>query len=393
MPPGRGIVCSSCAVALAAAVALVACKQGDSSSAGSGSASGEAATRDPVPPPPPPPAPSIAIEVADTYRLSPAHAAQPLPAAPAAYVFVPIAGPVRVGTTPAFADATEAADDAALAKLLPPRPQPGFLDVDGGVGAATDPGGGGTGQGTIGTGGFPGGAGPGGMGYGYRAGPSAAYLDVRRVAPDQARLVLVADQATTSQTVSRLLSVIGEPVAVAVDDDGAAAGLAVQVGPFGRPSRGGDDVALDASFEHDDRLTAMVAALDAVAGRPGPVQVRVMAPGRIRGIIGPEVRIGQASAVGDLDKNIIRRYIKRNINRIKYCYEKQLLVTPKLEGTVTAEFVITAQGTVATASATGVDPEVASCVAAVIKAIEFPRPKGGGIVKVTYPFTFRATGG
>jgi len=41
----------------------------------------------------------------------------------------------------------------------------------------------------------------------------------------------------------------------------------------------------------------------------------------------------------------------------------------------------------------GVDGEVASCVADVIKNIEFPKPKGGGGVQVNYPFTFHAAGG
>ena len=40
----------------------------------------------------------------------------------------------------------------------------------------------------------------------------------------------------------------------------------------------------------------------------------------------------------------------------------------------------------------GVDPEVANCVADVIKGIEFPKPKGGGGVQVNYPFTFRPGG-
>jgi hypothetical protein len=48
---------------------------------------------------------------------------------------------------------------------------------------------------------------------------------------------------------------------------------------------------------------------------------------------------------------------------------------------------------VATSNASGVDPEVSSCVAGVIKSIEFPKPKGGGGVQVNYPFTFRPTGG
>jgi hypothetical protein len=107
----------------------------------------------------------------------------------------------------------------------------------------------------------------------------------------------------------------------------------------------------------------------------------------------PQVRIGQPNAVGDLDKAIIRRYIKRNIQKITYCYEKQLLAKPGLQGTVSTQFFITPNGNVAQSSGSGVDGEVSSCVAAVIKAIEFPKPKGGGGVQVNYPFTFRPTGG
>jgi hypothetical protein len=54
----------------------------------------------------------------------------------------------------------------------------------------------------------------------------------------------------------------------------------------------------------------------------------------------PSMSIGQPVAKGDLDKAIIRRYIKRNIQKLVYCYEKELLNQPKLEGTSTAEFVI-----------------------------------------------------
>jgi hypothetical protein len=110
----------------------------------------------------------------------------------------------------------------------------------------------------------------------------------------------------------------------------------------------------------------------------------------------PTVAIGQATTQttgGDgLDKAIIRRYIKRNIQKIQYCYEKQLLADPKLSGTVTTKFVITPDGTVGKAEADGVHKETASCIARVIQAIEFPKPKGG-IVQVTYPFTFRPADG
>jgi pSer/pThr/pTyr-binding forkhead associated (FHA) protein len=106
----------------------------------------------------------------------------------------------------------------------------------------------------------------------------------------------------------------------------------------------------------------------------------------------PTVSIGQPNAQGDLDKAIIRRYIKRNIQKITYCYEKQLLAKPGLAGTVQTQFFITPNGNVASSSGSGVDPEVANCVADVIHGIEFPKPKGGGGVQVNYPFTFRSSG-
>jgi len=106
----------------------------------------------------------------------------------------------------------------------------------------------------------------------------------------------------------------------------------------------------------------------------------------------PTVSIGQPNAQGDLDKAIIRRYIKRNIQKIQYCYEKELLAKSNLAGTVQTQFFITPNGNVASSTGSGVDPQVASCVAAVIKGIEFPKPKGGGGVQVNYPFTFRPAG-
>jgi len=107
---------------------------------------------------------------------------------------------------------------------------------------------------------------------------------------------------------------------------------------------------------------------------------------------GPSVSIGQPLSAGDLDKAIIRRYIKRNVPKLQYCYEKELLTNPKLQGTVTTKFFITPNGDVASVDATGVDPTVASCIAGVVKSIVFPKPKGGGGVQVSYPFTFRSTG-
>jgi hypothetical protein len=100
----------------------------------------------------------------------------------------------------------------------------------------------------------------------------------------------------------------------------------------------------------------------------------------------PQPRIGDPMTAGNLDKSIIRRYIKRNLEKISYCYEKQLLAKPGLEGTVSVQFLISPTGTVTSSNGSGMDPTVANCVADVVHAIEFPKPDGS--VNVNYPFTF-----
>lgn len=114
---------------------------------------------------------------------------------------------------------------------------------------------------------------------------------------------------------------------------------------------------------------------------------QVSVPGK-DGAKGARILIGNATTVGDLDKNIIRRYMRRKLPQIKYCYEKRLLLDADLKGTVVVSFVITPQGQVNSAHAAGVDDSVSTCVAAVIRGIQFPKPKGGGLVQVRYPFTF-----
>jgi serine/threonine protein kinase len=116
-------------------------------------------------------------------------------------------------------------------------------------------------------------------------------------------------------------------------------------------------------------------------------------PARAVEVVAVKAPAASAETSGDLDKTIIRRYIRQSLPKITYCYEKELLDKPGLAGTVTAHFRIGPSGLVEQCSADGLDDEVASCVADVIKAIAFPKPTGEGGVDVHYPFNFRATGG
>jgi hypothetical protein len=115
--------------------------------------------------------------------------------------------------------------------------------------------------------------------------------------------------------------------------------------------------------------------------------------GRVSAI--PTISIGQpTTSGGDLDKAIIRRYIKRNVQKLTYCYEKELLAKPGISGTVNTKFTIEPSGSVSSSTAKGFgNQNVDTCIAAVLHGIEFPKPKDGKAVDVSYPFTFRPSGG
>jgi hypothetical protein len=98
------------------------------------------------------------------------------------------------------------------------------------------------------------------------------------------------------------------------------------------------------------------------------------------------------SVAPELDAATIRRYVPRNLNKIKYCYEKELLATPTLEGTVTALFTLDGNGHVVDSRASGVSPAVSTCVAGVLTNIAFPKVAAPGIYPIKYPFTFRPAG-
>jgi hypothetical protein len=115
-------------------------------------------------------------------------------------------------------------------------------------------------------------------------------------------------------------------------------------------------------------------------------------PWRRRTATAPTVDISRPIAGDGLDRAIIKRYVKRHLSQITYCYEKQLLVDPNLSGVVSVQFLITANGNVSSSTGSGLDPAVANCVSGVVKSIEFPKPTNGGSVQVNYPFTFRAAG-
>jgi hypothetical protein len=97
--------------------------------------------------------------------------------------------------------------------------------------------------------------------------------------------------------------------------------------------------------------------------------------------------------LGGLDKSLIAAVVQSNIGQIKHCYERQLIVNPNLFGKVVAAWTIDKDGLVSVSNikkTTMNDKTVETCIAARIKGWNFPKPKGGGQVLVSYPFLFKS---
>jgi hypothetical protein len=93
-------------------------------------------------------------------------------------------------------------------------------------------------------------------------------------------------------------------------------------------------------------------------------------------------------ATGAVDKDGVRRTVRSNLAALQACYERTLLANPGIAGRVLVTFKIEIDGTPHDVSASGVHPEVETCVADKFRAFRFPRPSTGK-VEVQYPFTFR----
>jgi len=110
----------------------------------------------------------------------------------------------------------------------------------------------------------------------------------------------------------------------------------------------------------------------------------------------PDVIPGQANVRGSLDKEIIRRIIRRHINEVKYCYEQELTKKASLGGRIMVQFTIAASGQVIASvlqNSTMGNAKVENCTVQAVRRWEFPKPLGGGIVIVSYPFVLTPAGG
>jgi len=98
---------------------------------------------------------------------------------------------------------------------------------------------------------------------------------------------------------------------------------------------------------------------------------------------------------GAYDPELIRRVVRSHHDQLKYCYDNALTRNPKLTGKVSVRWIITEGGTVGSSNVVNTTtntPELDRCIAGRVLTWVFPKPKGGGVAVVTYPFVFKQAG-
>jgi hypothetical protein len=101
------------------------------------------------------------------------------------------------------------------------------------------------------------------------------------------------------------------------------------------------------------------------------------------------------STKGGLDKAEIASVIRTHQGEVKACYEVRLQGQPSLAGKVAVAWKIGAEGTVLSAEVTEEslgDPLVGGCLVQRVLTWVFPKPFGGGVVNVTFPWIFQPAG-
>jgi TonB family protein len=96
-----------------------------------------------------------------------------------------------------------------------------------------------------------------------------------------------------------------------------------------------------------------------------------------------------------LTKDEVGKVIHAHMSEIRYCYESSMIRNADIEGKLMLDFVIGPSGFVTKAAVKESslnDPRLDDCVIRRLTKWQFPKPKGGVNVSVSYPFIFKTLG-
>ena len=99
--------------------------------------------------------------------------------------------------------------------------------------------------------------------------------------------------------------------------------------------------------------------------------------------------------LGSMDPEILRKILREYIPQFRHCYQQELVGhSDKIKGVIDLNFTISPEGRVAKHNIRAKDARFSQkgigCMGQVLGLIDFPRPKGGGVVDVKQPLNFFA---
>ena len=119
--------------------------------------------------------------------------------------------------------------------------------------------------------------------------------------------------------------------------------------------------------------------------------------GVMSGTGGTNIVLGVQDAEVDegLTRDEVGKVIHSHMREVRGCYEASML-RQKVEGQVALAFTIAATGKVSRSSvaqSSVADAALGECLKRHLGSWQFPKPKGGVTVNITYPFIFNTLGG
>ena len=99
--------------------------------------------------------------------------------------------------------------------------------------------------------------------------------------------------------------------------------------------------------------------------------------------------------LGSMDPELLRKILREYIPQFRHCYQKELIGhSDKIKGIIDLNFTISAAGKVSKYNIKVKDAQFSQkgigCMGEVLSLIDFPKPKGGGLVDVRQPLNFFA---
>ncbi len=98
--------------------------------------------------------------------------------------------------------------------------------------------------------------------------------------------------------------------------------------------------------------------------------------------------------LGSMDPELLRKILREYLPQFRHCYQKELERNDSAKGVIDLNFRILGNGKVGNiniqAKGGGFSRAGKGCMANVLKLIDFPKPKGGGVVDIRQPLNFQS---